>query len=228
MPLRHIAIIPARKGSKGLPGKNRMFFDNTADFLDDLDWIEKVIVSTDDEEIAKMAISRNYTVHNRRPELADDEASIRSVFISISKERKLGADDRMWLFYLPVLFKEKQDFDDAFKIVDVHDCQNLCGFVEMEDGSHPFYTWRHDEDNSTMLQYVPNDIARRQDLPKAFTHHHYMFCISPTALSLVNNEMIGPKTKPFFIPKSTCEKLVEVDTPEQLKKWQSMNEETNS
>ena len=228
MSFRHIAIIPARKGSKGLPGKNRMFFDNTADFLTQLNWLDEVVVSTDDEEIAKMAISRNYVVHDRLPELASDEASIRSVFILIAEDLNLGANVRMWLFYLPVLFKEKQDFDDAFEIVDLQDCQSLCGFVEIEDGSHPFYTWRHDEENSTMLQYVPNDIARRQDLPKAFTHHHYIFCISPTALTLVNNEMIGPKTSPYFIPKSTCEKLVEVDTPEQMKKWQSMNEEINS
>jgi CMP-N-acetylneuraminic acid synthetase len=225
MSLRHIAIIPARKGSKGLPGKNRMFFDNTAGFLSQLNWLDETVVSTDDEEIAKMAASRNYTVHDRRPELANDEASIRSVFVSIADDLNLGANDRMWLFYLPVLFKDRHDFDMAYRVVCEQNCHNLCGFIEMDTGSHPYYTWRHDLENKTMLQFVPNDVARRQDLPKAYTHHHYVFCISPTALPMVNNEMIGPKTEPYFIPKSTCEKLVEVDTPEQMDKWQSIKKD---
>ena len=49
----HIALIPARKGSKGLPLKNRMFFDATADFLDDQKIWDRVIVSSDDKEIKK-------------------------------------------------------------------------------------------------------------------------------------------------------------------------------
>ena len=33
--LKHIAVIPARAGSIGLPKKNQILFDNTIEFLDD-------------------------------------------------------------------------------------------------------------------------------------------------------------------------------------------------
>ena len=41
---KHIALIPARKGSVGFKFKNRLFFDRTADFLDSIRWFDKVIV----------------------------------------------------------------------------------------------------------------------------------------------------------------------------------------
>ena len=35
---KHIAFIPARRGSKGVPLKNRLLFDATADFLEKATW----------------------------------------------------------------------------------------------------------------------------------------------------------------------------------------------
>ena len=48
-------LIPARKGSKGLPGKNRLLFDETANLLKGKD----VIVSTDDEVIIEKSKNIN-------------------------------------------------------------------------------------------------------------------------------------------------------------------------
>ena len=47
---KHIAFIPARQGSVGLKHKNRLFFDNTANFLDKVDIFDEVLVSSDDCE----------------------------------------------------------------------------------------------------------------------------------------------------------------------------------
>ena len=60
----HIAIIPARKGSKGLPFKNRMFFDSSADFIDAQGIWDRVVVSTDDLEIEQKAKFRGYEYHS--------------------------------------------------------------------------------------------------------------------------------------------------------------------
>ena len=47
--LKHIAIIPARKNSKGLKFKNRILFNYTAKFLKKIKWFNQVIVASDDE-----------------------------------------------------------------------------------------------------------------------------------------------------------------------------------
>ena len=48
-------VIPARKGSKGLPFKNRKLFDITAKTIPD-DAKPHTIVSTDDEHISELAL----------------------------------------------------------------------------------------------------------------------------------------------------------------------------
>ena len=45
---KHIAFVPAREKSRGFPYKNRLFFERSAKFINSLEWIDKVIVSTDD------------------------------------------------------------------------------------------------------------------------------------------------------------------------------------
>ena len=45
---KHVAFIPARKGSKGFKFKNRILFSHTANFINQIDWFDEVIVSTDD------------------------------------------------------------------------------------------------------------------------------------------------------------------------------------
>ena len=67
---KHIAFIPSRQGSVGLKHKNRLFFDNTANFLDKVDIFDEVLVSSDDCEVISCAKKRNYHTHNRKPALS--------------------------------------------------------------------------------------------------------------------------------------------------------------
>ncbi len=58
---KHIGVIPARAGSIGFPKKNQIFFDNTADFLKDLSWLDEVIVTSDDIVVLDKAKRKKYT-----------------------------------------------------------------------------------------------------------------------------------------------------------------------
>lgn len=77
-----VALICARGGSKGLPGKNiRMFcgrplIAHAIEFGKNLDYVEQVIVSTDDEEIAQVSRENGANVPFLRPAaLATDKAA---------------------------------------------------------------------------------------------------------------------------------------------------------
>ena len=76
---KHVAFIPARKGSKGFKFKNRILFSHTANFINQIDWFDEVIVSTDDPDINELASQNGYSVHVRPESLASDDVSIKAV-----------------------------------------------------------------------------------------------------------------------------------------------------
>lgn len=81
-----LAIITARGGSKGLPRKNILYLGNkpliawTIDSANKCQEIDRVIVSTDDEEIAAVSVKWGADVPFVRPsELASDDARSEAV-----------------------------------------------------------------------------------------------------------------------------------------------------
>lgn len=74
-----LAVIPARGGSKGIPRKNlslvggKSLISHTADLVNQASWIDQVILSTDDNEIASHGLSLGIPVPFMRPaEFAGD------------------------------------------------------------------------------------------------------------------------------------------------------------
>lgn len=74
-----LAVVPARGGSKGVPRKNlrllkgKPLIQYTIEVIKECHWIDHALVSTDDEEISKVAISLGMNVPFLRPlELAQD------------------------------------------------------------------------------------------------------------------------------------------------------------
>ena len=62
----HIALIPARKNSKGVKFKNRILFNKTAEFVKKLKFLNNIYVSSDDEKILLQAKKNNFRIHKRK------------------------------------------------------------------------------------------------------------------------------------------------------------------
>lgn len=81
-----IAIIPARGGSQRIPGKNKRLFHGKPIIQYSIELAKRensmfdfVIVSTDDPEIRDIATSLGVTVHERSPELAQNDVGTQAV-----------------------------------------------------------------------------------------------------------------------------------------------------
>ncbi len=84
MPFRNkniLAVIPARGGSKGIARKNlrlvngKSLIEHAAQCVNQLDWIDAVVLSSDDDEICSHARRANIDVPFKRPQvLATDDA----------------------------------------------------------------------------------------------------------------------------------------------------------
>jgi spore coat polysaccharide biosynthesis predicted glycosyltransferase SpsG/CMP-N-acetylneuraminic acid synthetase len=92
-------VIPARGGSKGIPGKNlrllagRPLLGHTLDRLAGWSPVGRTIVSTDDDQIAAVARGRA-TIHDRSAQLAEDRATLDEVVAEVAVWlRDQGASD---------------------------------------------------------------------------------------------------------------------------------------
>ena len=87
----YIAIIPARGGSKGLPGKNIKMLNNKPLIAWSIESalqskkIDRVIVSTDSEDIKNVALKYGAEVIDRPAHLSTDEATTISVLEQIGR-----------------------------------------------------------------------------------------------------------------------------------------------
>lgn len=121
-----IAIIPARSGSKGVPRKNvKMFLKkplivHTIEAALSADCVDRVVVSTDDEEIIKISKENGADVPFVRPaDLASDKSSAIDVYLHaidyLSNEYKSGIEKFMVL--LPTVpFRTKSHIDEAYSL----------------------------------------------------------------------------------------------------------------
>jgi N-acylneuraminate cytidylyltransferase len=79
---RVIAVIPARGGSKSVPGKNikpvggKQLLAWSIEFAQQVSEIDRIIVSTDDSEIASVGRAHGAEVYVRPPHLATDQALV--------------------------------------------------------------------------------------------------------------------------------------------------------
>jgi len=77
-------VIPARRGSKGVPFKNRILLEHTLNIIPD-SLRGDVIISTDDDFIIEKAKEYKVKAVRRSDKLSSDEASVKDVLINLIK-----------------------------------------------------------------------------------------------------------------------------------------------
>ncbi len=95
--MRLLAVIPARGGSKGVPRKNvhplagRPLIAYTIDAALAASSVDRVVVSTEDDEIARISKALGAEVHRRPAELAGDDTPSHPVIVdAVSAQEKSG------------------------------------------------------------------------------------------------------------------------------------------
>ena len=214
---RHIAFIPARKGSKGLPNKNRLLFQNGLNFIRSLDWIDEIALSSDDSVLLDIAIDSGVSCIQRPSALSGDNISIKETAVHFVSDLKIESGAIIWLFYLPIVGRQKVDFISAYRLICSSPADSWCSFIPAT--THPFNCWRYDSDTHSLQQYVKNSCFRRQDLPDAWMLHHYICAFKAGALVDLNDELVGSRTHPFFMSIDQAMNFLEIDGPDDFDRW---------
>lgn len=162
-----VAVVPARAGSKGIPGKNlravagRSLIRRAVEAALEATSIDFVVVSTDGDAIAAEAALAGGRVVRRPSELAGDEASSESALLHVLDELAAGGEEPEVVVFLQATspFIDPADLDAAVARVRDGHADSLFAAAP----SHAFL-WRLAEDGTARA--VNHDAAvrpRRQD-----------------------------------------------------------------
>ena len=166
-----LVVIPARGGSKGIPRKNLRLMDNkplisySIGVAKASQYVDDVVVTTDDSQIALIAEKFGASVVRRSEELSSDDTLLDPVIhdAMIQKE-KLALDEYDIVITLqptsPLI--KTATLDNAIeKFADF----GIDSVISVVDDRH--LSWGYDENNQ---RYFPNYIERlnRDDLPKSY------------------------------------------------------------
>jgi len=176
--LRVLGLVPARGGSRGIPRKNvrplagRPLLAYTAEAARAATRLDRVVLSTEDDEIAELGRRLGLETPFRRPEeLARDETPTLPVVRHAIEELERQGDryDAVCLLQPTHPFRRAEDVDACVEKLEREgaDCVLTTLPVPPEHNPH----WAYIACADGCLHLAPGELApipRRQDLPPAF------------------------------------------------------------
>lgn len=212
-----LAIIPARGGSKGLPGKNikpilgKPLLQWTIEAGKNSRYIDELIVSTDCNKIAKVAKDCQAKVPFMRPDhLAGDTATsfdaLKHAIEFYSSELHREFDYIIMLEATSPL-RTAEDIDNAIKTLIKSDADAIVGIGRTED-QNPAFLVKLD-DNNRISGYVNKDmkVLRRQEIDDVYFFEGSVY-ISKTNVLLEKKTFYHSNTLGHLMPKY---KTLEID-----------------
>lgn len=222
--MKILGLIPAREGSKGIPGKNIRTLGHQPliaySVIDGISakYLSKVVVSTDGVKIAEVAKSYGCEVPFIRPkELAQDHTpSIEVVLHAIDFFEQNGEFfDALCLLQPTSPFRPKGFIDDCIQKFVESQADSLISVLEVPHEFNPHWTFEMDMEGSlTISTGEATLIPRRQELPKAF-HRDGSVYLSKISLIKEQRALVGGKTVGMLSNKAYYANL---DTPEDWEK----------
>ncbi len=204
--MKILALIPARGGSKRLPGKNIRTLGGKPLIVWSIDSAKghpdicDIVVSTDCPGIAKVAQEAGALVPwLRPPELATDTASSVDVALQALNwyEHEKGPVDGLLLLQPTSPFRSSDTMKIGLKLFQQLDRRAIVAVAPAT--SHPLWCFR--VEGLTMKPFIAGNTVqvRSQDLPPAYVVSGSLYLISPSelrsTLSFYGNETIPLLTK---------------------------------
>ncbi|MED1722403.1 acylneuraminate cytidylyltransferase family protein [Brevibacillus parabrevis] len=206
-----LAIIPARGGSKGIPRKNirevggKPLLSWTIDEAKKSDFIDRLIVSTDDEEIADVARHNGVEVPFLRPKnlAMDDTPGIAPVLHALEV---LPGYDYVVLLQPTSPLRQVEDIDGCIEKCVIEQAK-ACVSVTVAEKT-PY--WMYHLSENGLLKSVINiekQFFRRQDIPPVFSLNGAVYMADTNWLqktqSFLEQETVG-----YVMPK---ERSIDID-----------------
>jgi N-acylneuraminate cytidylyltransferase len=196
--LKYIVVIPARGGSKGLPGKNIKLLggipliQHTIDAAKEVFRESEIIVSTDNGEIQRVVIENGLAVPFLRPEsLATDNAGTYDVLLhAIEHLEAQGIYKDVLVLLQPTSpLRQSQHIKEALALYK----PDLDMVVSVkETASNPYYVLKEENELGFLENSKKGNFISRQSCPKVWELNGAIYIININSLKKME---IGDFTK---------------------------------
>jgi CMP-N-acetylneuraminic acid synthetase len=213
-----LAIVPARGGSKGVPGKNllplvgRTLLQYTAQAARDSGVIDRVVLSTDTEEIAAAGRRAGLEVpFMRPPELARDDSPMLPVVEHVVDRLAADGWDAEYVVLLQPTspLRQGRHVREAVNLLRTSGADSVVTVVEVPKHFSPDYVMRIDD--GMLRPFLPEgaSITRRQDARPAYSRDGTVYAFRRDTIAR-HGSIYGADCRPIVIPASES---LSIDTP---------------
>ena len=212
-----IAVIPARGGSKGIPGKNLIDFCGKPlvawSILQALSssFINSVWVTSDDIEILRVAEKFGANAIHRPDNLSTDTATSESAWLhALDVIEGKGIDVELVVgIQATSPIRESTDLDGAISMLRENSFDSIVSVAKIED----FFTWRINSDGTVeSINYDYRNRKRRQEIEKNYLENGSFYVFSPSQLRSFGNRL-GGRIGAYVMSKH---KMFQIDDPEDI------------
>lgn len=214
-------IIPARKGSKGIPNKNITLLngipliEHTIKEAKKVKLIDKIIVSTDSKEVCDIAEKYDIEIKGLRlDELSNDTAILYDVIrYEINNYKLIEAGYEVLVLLQPTspLRRSYMIENALINFIDENQ-ESAVSVSEVEE--HPIFMRTLNSENKLVKVLDTDSTVRRQDLPKYYRVNGMIYI---NRMNDIANKYVSlnDNTSPIIIPR---EYAIDIDTLEDLRK----------
>lgn len=196
--MRVLGLIPARGGSKGIPRKNvrklagRPLICYSFDSALGSRCLDRIIVSTDDPEIAGLARQAGIAVPFMRPaDLASDNAAMLPVVqhaVRALKSLDGYEPDVVVLLQPTAALRQARHIDEAVTLLLDRGADSIVSVCPVPEAFNPYWVHIVSADGR-LVHFIPDGMTRytrRQDLPRVYWREGTIYAVRRDTLMLKN------------------------------------------
>ena len=216
-----LALIPARGGSRRLPGKNLLKLCGepitvwSIKAAQQSKYVDRIVVSTDSDEISEVARAAGADVPFMRPNyLASDTASSLDVVKhALNELNQKGQCYEFIVLLQPTSpLRTSKHIDESFELLQSKDADAIVGVTELD---HPIELTNRLPDDLSMKGFFTTDShLRSQNFPKRYRVNGAIYLVRVESLIKENTIFLSDR---IYAYKMDREVSVDIDTPYDLR-----------
>lgn len=203
---RVIAVIPARGGSKSVPGKNLRQLDGkpliawAIEVAKQSAGIDRVIISTDDSKIATVSRAYGAEVYLRPSHLATDDALVIDALKDLIQTLLAESEQFEWLVLLEPTcpLRTTEDVENCLNVLASEEHDSVATFKEAE--LNPHRAWRIIKGSPKV--FIPGSVPwlPRQKLPPAYQLNGAVYVFRAKLLAAETKSILLGRSAAVMMP----------------------------